>query len=109
MAERVEEGTVTESQIYSYPGATRSVLWKYFGFTKKKEGPPSKQYLDMAVVICKLCQKSYANNGKQKKDSFAPRLAHVGILYIFCCFARSVKLCSSIFKLRPLFISFYDH
>lgn len=109
MTEHNEEGAVTESQIYPYPGATRSVVWKYFGFTRKKEGPPSKHNLDMAVVICKLCRKSYANKGKQKNDSFAPRLAHRHVIHILF-FARSVKLCSSIFKLKPLFmIKFYDY
>lgn len=93
MAERVEEGTVTESQIYPYPGATRSVVWKYFGFTKKKEGPPSKQNLDMAVVICKLCKKSYANKGKQKNDSFAPRLArgHFINILLFCAVSEALQ------------------
>lgn len=57
MAERVEEGTVTESQIYPYPGATRSVVWKYFGFTKKKEGPPSKQNLGYGCRHLQTLQK----------------------------------------------------
>lgn len=86
MAEHSEQDTMTEPQIYPYPGATRSVVWKYFGFTKKKEGPPSKQNLDMAVVIYKLCRKSYVNKGKQKNDSFAPRLARAHVIHVllFC-------------------------
>lgn len=93
MAEHVEGGAVTESQIYPYPGETRSVVWKYFGFTKKKEGPPSKQNLDMAVFICKLCRKSYANKGKQKNDSFAPRLAHGHVIHIllFCTVSEALQ------------------
>lgn len=93
MAEHVEEGAVTESQIYPYPGATHSVVWKYFGFTKKKEGPPSKQNLDMTVVICKLSRKSYANKGKQKNDSFAPRLEHGHVIHIllFCADSEALQ------------------
>ena len=65
-----------ESEIYPYPGVARSFVWKYFGFQKKKDGPPSKQNLDMDTVICKLCRKSYSNKGKLKYDSCAPR-SHV--------------------------------
>lgn len=54
MAEHSEQDEVTEPKVYPYPGQTRSLVWKYFGFTKKKEGPTSKQNLDMAVVICKI-------------------------------------------------------
>lgn len=88
-----EQGAVTESQIYPYPGATRSVVWKYFGFTKKKESPPSKQNLDMAVFICKLCRKSYANKGKQKNDSFAPGHARGHFIHtlLFCAVSEALQ------------------
>lgn len=32
-----------------------------FGFEKKGDGPPCKNILQMDIVICKLCTKSYAN------------------------------------------------
>ena len=50
--------------IHGYPGKTRSTVWRFFGFKKSQEGPPVKSNLDMNVVICRLCLKSYANKGK---------------------------------------------
>jgi hypothetical protein len=36
-----------------------TVVWKYFGFIKAKNGPATKMNLDKTKVICKLCLKSY--------------------------------------------------
>ncbi|XP_060567575.1 E3 SUMO-protein ligase ZBED1-like [Ruditapes philippinarum] len=47
--------------LFNYP--TRSIVWKYFGFTKKGLGPAIKANLNMNTAICKLCKKSYANKG----------------------------------------------
>ena len=51
-------------KIYDYPGQWTSRCWKVFGFRKVKDGPPSKETLDMSRAICKMCRKSYVNNGK---------------------------------------------
>ena len=36
----------------------KSVVWKYFGFIKAKDGPATKTNLDMTKAIYKLCMKS---------------------------------------------------
>ena len=46
-----------------YPGNARSKVWEYFGFYQLKEGPKTKENLDMTKVICRLCRKQYANKG----------------------------------------------
>jgi hypothetical protein len=53
-------------EIFPYPGNTKSNVWKYFGFLKKKEGPASKSNLDMSFAVCRLCLKKYANKGNKK-------------------------------------------
>lgn len=50
--------------LYPYPGVTRSKVWSYFGFRKKRDGPPCKNNLQMETIICKLCKKTYAYKGK---------------------------------------------
>ena len=35
----------------------------YFGFYQLKEGPKTKENLDMTKVICRLCRTKYANKG----------------------------------------------
>jgi hypothetical protein len=52
-----------EKNIFPYPGKTVSRVWDYFGFQKLNAGPPVKENLDMSKVICKICQKTYANKG----------------------------------------------
>ncbi|XP_062577042.1 E3 SUMO-protein ligase ZBED1-like [Saccostrea cucullata] len=52
-----------ELEIFPYPGNTKSVVWKYFGFLKKTDGPPIKANLDMTTAICRVCRKKYANKG----------------------------------------------
>ena len=73
MAETIEHGDTNNNvptdrnvqDIYPYPGKTKSKVWNYFGFCKMKEGPPSKQTLDMNYAICKLCRKKYTNKGRR--------------------------------------------
>ena len=48
---------------YRYPENARSKVWEYFGFYQVKEGPKTKENLDMTKVICRLCRKQYANKG----------------------------------------------
>ena len=43
------------------PGKTKSILWDYFGFRKRGDGPAVKSNLDMTTAVCRLCKKSYAN------------------------------------------------
>ena len=52
-----------ELEICRYPGNARSKEWEYFGFHQVKEGPKTKENLDMTKVICRLCGKQYANKG----------------------------------------------
>ena len=52
-----------ELEICRYPGNARSKLWEYFVFYQVKEGPKTKENLDMTKVICRLCRKQYANKG----------------------------------------------
>lgn len=52
-----------EKIIYEYPGKAKSDVWKFFGFYKKKDGPPIKENLDMSFAVCKVCRKTYANKG----------------------------------------------
>ena len=40
---------------------TKSIVWKYVGFIKAKDGPATKTNLDMTKTIYKLCQKSNSN------------------------------------------------
>ena len=54
---------VEERVIYPYPGHQKSKVWEYFGFYKLKDGPASKDNLDMTYAICRLCTKKYANKG----------------------------------------------
>ena len=54
---------MAELEICRYPGNDRSKVWEYFGFYKLKEGPETKENLDMTKVICRLCRKQYANKG----------------------------------------------
>ena len=52
------------TEIYDYPGGkAKSKVWKVFGFKKIKEGPPTRDNLDMSRAFCRLCQKSYVNKG----------------------------------------------
>ena len=59
MADNSREEDESE-EIFDNPGRGSSVVWKYFGFYKKKDSPE----LDKTVAICKLCRKSYAHKGK---------------------------------------------
>ena len=54
---------MAELEICRYPGNDRSKVWEYFGFYQLKEGPKTKENLDMTKVICRLCRKQYANKG----------------------------------------------
>ena len=54
---------MAELEICRYPGNARSKVWGYFGFYQLKEGPKTKENLDMTKVICRLCRKQYANKG----------------------------------------------
>ena len=38
-------------------------MWEYFSFYQVREGPKTKENLDMTKVICRLCRKLYANKG----------------------------------------------
>jgi len=58
-------------EIRRYPGNARSKVWEYFGFYQVKEGPKTKENLDMTKVICRLCRKQYTNKG----------LWHAGFVY----------------------------
>ena len=50
--------------IYSYPGnRSKSKVWKYFGFLKVKQGPPTRENLDKSKAVCRYCRKEYANKG----------------------------------------------
>lgn len=52
------------SVLFDYSGGkARSHVWKYFGFKKRSDGPPTKEHLDMTRATCKLCGKSYVNKG----------------------------------------------
>ena len=53
----------SELEICGYPGNTRSKLWEYFVLYQVKEGPKTKENLNMTKVICRLCRKQYANKG----------------------------------------------
>lgn len=54
----------TKDELFPFPGGkARSMVWKYFGFYKVNEGPPTKENLEMNKVICKICGKGYCNNG----------------------------------------------
>ena len=47
--------------IYSYPGnRSKSRVWKYFGFLKLKQGPPTRENLDISKALCRYCKKEYA-------------------------------------------------
>ena len=48
---------MAEMEICRYPGNDRSKVWEYFGFYQLKEGPKTKENLDMTKVICRLCRK----------------------------------------------------
>ena len=50
-------------EICCYPGNARSEVWEYFGFYQVKEGPKTKENLDITKVICRLCRKQYTNKG----------------------------------------------
>ena len=54
---------MAELEIFRYPGNARSKVWEYFGFYQLKEGPKTKENLDMTKVICRLRRKQYANKG----------------------------------------------
>ena len=43
---------MAELEICRYPGNARSKVWEYFGFYQLKEGPKTKENLDMTKVIC---------------------------------------------------------
>ena len=54
-------------EIFPHPGQKiSSAVWRWFGFTKKGEGPAVKSNLEMASVICKVCRKVYKYHGKYK-------------------------------------------
>lgn len=59
------ESGFKDEKLYDYPGITKSKAWKYFGFRKRKDGPPIKANLDMGNAICKFCRKTYVNKGKE--------------------------------------------
>lgn len=52
--------------IYNHPGGkARSQVWKVFGFFKKedRQGPGTRENLDMTKAVCRLCRKEYTNKG----------------------------------------------
>ena len=42
---------------------SRTKVWEYFSFHQVREGPKTKENLDMTKVICRLCRKQHANKG----------------------------------------------
>jgi len=54
---------MAELEICRYPGNARSKVWEYLGFYQVKEGPKTKENLDMTKVICRLCRTQCANKG----------------------------------------------
>ena len=40
---------MAELEICRYPGNDRSKVWEYFGFYQLKEGPKTKENLDMLI------------------------------------------------------------
>ena len=60
---------MAELEICCYPGNARSKVWEYFGFYQLKEGPKTKEDLDMIKVICRLCRKQYTNAKKGERAS----------------------------------------
>jgi hypothetical protein len=66
--------------LYNYPGKTKSKVWDYFGFLKIKDGPVSKQTLDMSTAVCRKCHKKYINKGKATSVLFLILYAHVCLL-----------------------------
>ena len=40
---------MAELEISRYPGNARSKVWEYFGFYQLKEGPKTKENLDMLI------------------------------------------------------------
>lgn len=41
----------------------RYKVWNHFGFRNGKDGPPTKENLDMDKAVCMLCSRSYAFKG----------------------------------------------
>lgn len=53
---------MAELEICCYPGNARSKVCEYFGFYQLKEGPKTKENMDMMVTCtCMLCRKQYTN------------------------------------------------
>ena len=42
-------------KLYDHSGAKKSVVWKYLGFIKAKDGPATKTKLEMTKATYKLC------------------------------------------------------
>ena len=51
-------------KLYDHSGAKKSIVWKYFGLIKAKDGPATKTNIDMTKDIYKLCMLSYTNKGE---------------------------------------------
>ena len=52
MADKVE--------LVNYPGRAKSDVWAHFAFKKD----PKTDKIDTSKAVCRLCHKSYINNGK---------------------------------------------
>ena len=63
VADESNMAEMAELEICRYPGNARSNVREYFGFYQLKEGPKTKENLDVTKVICRLCRKKYANKG----------------------------------------------
>ena len=63
-------------EICHYPRNARSKLWEYFVFYQVKEGPKTKENLDMTKVICRLCTKQYTNKGLCLFNSYKFKFVH---------------------------------
>ena len=52
--------------IFNHPvGKARSEVWKVFGFYKLRgrQGPATRENLDMTKAVCWLCRNEYTNKG----------------------------------------------
>ena len=59
MAEAGDDVNNNERTIHPYPGKTKSKVWDYFGFYKIKEGPATRQTLDMTRHLPTLSKEIY--------------------------------------------------
>ena len=79
---------------------SRTKVWEYFRFYQVKEGPKTKENLDMMKVICRLCRKQQAKKVCGTYVLLILRQSHLNFCNVILNLIKNMSLTGCIFCLK---------